>query len=169
MSPIPAQASPPAGGRSFDLTARVTRVAGDAGVIWATGTENSGISVFVQDERLVVDYNAFDDHTVVESDRPLPPGDVTLHVHLERDSRTTGWCELAIDGVPAGRATIPFYMRMISSVGASLGYDHGSPVSPRYESPFPFEGTLHEVVIQLPPTRDADAAATVARTEMARQ
>ena len=52
-------------------------------MLWATGTENSGISMFVQDDRLVVDYNAFDDHTVVESgvavpdrrrraDRPLP-------------------------------------------------------------------------------------------------
>ena len=38
---------------------------------------------------------------------------------------------------------------MMSSVGPSVGYDHGSPVSTRYQAPFPFEGTLHEVVIQL--------------------
>jgi arylsulfatase A-like enzyme len=169
MSPIPGQATASAGGRKFDLTARVSRSEGDDGVIWATGTENSGISVFVQGDRLVVDYNAFDDHTIVESDRTVPPGEVTLHVHLERDSRTTGWCEIAIDGEPAGRADIPFYMRMISSVGASIGYDHGSAVSTRYDAPFPFTGTLHEVVIELPPKRDATDDVATARTEMSRQ
>ena len=169
MSPIPGQATASAGGRSFDLTAHVTRAAGDEGVIWATGTENSGISVFVQSDRLVLDYNAFDDHTIVESDRLVPTGDVTLHVHLERDSRTTGWCEISIDGEPAGRATIPFYMRMISSVGASIGYDHGSPVSTRYAAPFTFSGTLHDVAIQLPPKRDAADAEATAHTEMSRQ
>ncbi|MFP5487649.1 MAG: arylsulfatase, partial [Acidimicrobiia bacterium] len=169
MSPIPGQATASAGGRSFDLTARITRHDGDEGVIWATGTENSGISVFVQDGRLVVDYNAFDDHTVVESDRPVPTGDVELHVRLERDSRTTGRCEIAIDGEPAGRADIAFYMRMISSVGASVGYDHGSPVSTRYTAPFPFTGTLHEVVIQLPQKRDAADVAAAQRAEMSRQ
>jgi hypothetical protein len=40
-------------------------------------------------------------------------------------------------------------MRMMSSVGPSIAYDHGSAVSNRYEAPFPFTGTLHEVVIQL--------------------
>ena len=169
MSPIPGQATASAGGRSFDLSARITRSEGDGGVIWATGTENSGISVFVQDDRFVVDYNAFDDHTIVESERDVPVGDVTLHVHLERDSRTTGWCEISIDGEPSGRGTIPLYMRMISSVGASVGYDHGSPVSTRYAAPFPFTGTLHDVVIQLPQRRDAADVDAAARTEMSRQ
>ena len=43
------------------------RAAGDEGVLCATGTENSGCRVFVQNDRLVVDYNSFNDHTVVES------------------------------------------------------------------------------------------------------
>ncbi|MGA1073942.1 MAG: arylsulfatase [Ilumatobacteraceae bacterium] len=169
MSPIPGQATASAGGRSFDLTARVTRRQGDEGVIWATGTENSGISVFVQGDRLVLDYNAFDDHTVLESDRPVPTGDAVLHVHLERDSRTTGWCELSIDGEPAGRASIPFYMRMVSSVGASVGYDHGSAVSTRYTAPFAFSGVLHDVVIQLPVKPGAADTEATARSEMSRQ
>ncbi|MBI03951.1 MAG: hypothetical protein CL468_07965 [Acidimicrobiaceae bacterium] len=68
-------------------------------------------------------------------------------------------------------------MRIISSVGASVGRDHGSAVSSRYSAPFAFTGILHEVVIQLPEHRSrilgggeakADEAAT-ARTEMSRQ
>ena len=60
-------------------------------------------------------------------------------------------------------------MRMISSVGVSIGYDRGSAVSARYRSPFVFTGTLHEVEIQLAAQRSAGAADSEARAEMARQ
>jgi arylsulfatase len=172
MSPIPSQASASLGGRAFDLTARVTRAEGDDGAIWATGNENSGMSVFVQGDRLVVDYNAFNNHTVVESTLPVPIGDSTLHVHLERDSPTTGWVEVSIDGEACGREMIPFYMRMVSSVGSSVGSDHGSAVSDRYHAPFRFAGELHEVEVQLPVRRSAEAradAAATERSEMSRQ
>ena len=169
MSPIPGQATVAPVGRRFDLTAKVTRRQGDSGVIWATGTENSGVTVFVQDDRLVVDYNAFNDHTILESAIPIPDGNATLQVTFERTSRTAGWCELAIDGRPVGRAELPFMMRMVSSVGASVGYNHGSAVSERYDAPFAFEGTLHEVIIELPQRRDTNDAQATARSEMARQ
>ena len=173
MSPMPAEAAASVGGRNFDLTARVTRAAGDEGVIWATGTENSGISVFVQGDRLVVDYNAFDEHTVVESSVAVPVGDAELGVRIRRTGGSTGKVELLVDGAECGSAALPLLMRMISSVGASVGYDHGSAVSPRYTAPFRFAGTLHDVTIQLLTRQEVDAEAAVlaARTaaEMARQ
>ena len=52
-------------------------------------------------------------------------------------------------GRPCGRADVPFAMHIISSVGPSVGYDHGSPVSERYRGHFPFEGTLHKVDIDV--------------------
>ncbi|MEO1061821.1 MAG: arylsulfatase [Actinomycetota bacterium] len=168
MSPIPGQASAAIGGRSFELTARIDRSAGDAGVVYATGTENSGLSVFVEGDRLVVDYNAFDDHTIVESDRLVPVGSSELQVRFTRRGRG-GEVALSIDGVDAGSAELPLYMRMISSVGASVGFDHGSAVSNRYTAPNPFTGTLHEVVIQLAAARARGADAAVARAEQARQ
>ena len=76
---------------------------------------------------------------------------------------------MGVDGVAAGSAEVPFFMRMISSVGASVGSDHGSPVSARYAAPFPFAGTLHEVVIDLGAPRAEGAAAADARAGMARQ
>jgi arylsulfatase len=60
-------------------------------------------------------------------------------------------------------------MRMISSAGASVGFDHGSPVSRRYHGAFPFTGTLHEVVIQLAGPRRSDVGAAEAAQEMSRQ
>ena len=169
MSPIPAQASAAIGGRSFDLTARVRTVAGDEGVLWSTGTENAGISVFVQDGRLVVDYNAFDDHTVVVSDVEVPEGDCELGARFRRTGPGTGSVEVVVDGAPAGRGELALFMRVISSVGSSIGFDHGSAVSPRYGPPFPFTGTLEEVEIALLGRSTPQADEATASGEMSRQ
>lgn len=169
MAPIPAGASATTGGRWFDLSAVVTFEEGDEGVLWSTGTENSGVSVFVQQGRLVVDYNAFNDHTVIESTQAIPTGEAALHVRLERTGRTTGWCEVSINGEACGRADIPYYMRMVSSVGSSVGYDHGSSVSGRYDAPFAFSGHLHEVVVRIPERKSVAESTATAQAEMNRQ
>jgi len=181
MSPLPGQASAAIGGRSFDLTARIERAEGDAGVLFATGTENSGLSVFVLNDRLVVDYNAFDDHTIIESEMVLPSGACEVLARFRRTAASAGRVDLVVDGQRAGGADLPLYMKMMSSVGPSIGYDHGSAVSTRYRAPFAFSGTLHEVVIELVARRtaqdsaphtdptDDEIAATEQRTEMGRQ
>ena len=168
MSPLPAQAGAPIGGRNADIGARVTLTRGDAGVLYATGTANSGLALFVQDGRLVLDYNAFGAHTVIESGE-LPVGDVTLGAQLRRGEGRAGSLAVLVDGVEHARADVDLYMRIMSSVGPSVGYDHGSPVSPRYAAPFPFSGVLHEIVIQTNPEQFADTAAAEAAAELTRQ
>ena len=167
MSPMPGQASAAIGGRAFDLTATVTRETGQDGVIYATGTENSGVSIFVQNDRLVVDYNAFDEHTILESDVEIPSGDSTLVASLRRGDGMVG--SIAVNGVDAGSVDLPLFMRMMSSVGPSVASDHGSAVSNRYEAPFPFAGKIHEVVIQLLSPHDLAAREAAATSEMSRQ
>mgnify|MGYP001382285989 CR=1 FL=1 len=169
MSPLPGQAGAAIGGRSFDLSARVTLAEGDEGVLFATGTENAGLSVFVQAGRLVLDYNAFGDHTVLESAVALTPGDHDLVVQLRRLDGRAGTAALLVDGEPSGSVDLTLFMRMMSSIGPSIGGDHGSAVSERYAAPYAFTGTLHEVVIQASPDRFGDTAATAARAEMSRQ
>ncbi|WBP96976.1 arylsulfatase [Mycolicibacterium neoaurum] len=168
-SPIPPQAFAPIGGTSFDLTARVTRADGQDGVLWATGTENSGIALFVQDDHLVVDYNAFGEHTVVISTRALPAGDAVLTARFRRGDHRGGTVDLEIDSVPVGHADLPLYMLMISSVGSSIGYDHGSAVSDRYRSPFAFRGILHEITVDLVSAPPTGSDAVASRAAMARQ
>ena len=146
MAPLPAQVSPSLGGRGFDMTATIDRPVGAGGVLYATGTENSGISFFVQDDRLVLDYNCFDDHHVLESSVEVPTGPSTVSVRFRREG-AGGTITLLVDGTPCGEMTVPFAMHIISSVGPSVGYDHGSPVSNRYRGHFPFEGTLHKVEV----------------------
>ena len=146
MAPLPAQVAPGMGGKGFDLAATIDRPAGAGGVLFATGTENSGLSVFVQGDRLVFDYNCFNDHHVVESGVEVPVGTSVVGVRFRREG-AGATAVLYVDGVACGDLALPFAMHIISSVGPSVGYDHGSPVSERYSGHFPFEGTLHKVDI----------------------
>ena len=170
MTPIPTRTAAPLTARIVDITARVTSRPDDEGVLLATGNENAGCSVFVQNGRLVVDYNAFDDHTIVESSIEVPTGDCTLSVHLERGGlEGGGWVEVSIDGQACGRGTIPRYLLTFASVGLSVGEDRGSAVSTRYQAPFAFTGTLHDVTVQLPDGRDSSHDDASAKSEWARQ
>jgi arylsulfatase len=169
MSPLPGQAAPALGGRGWDMAATIERPEGAGGVLYASGNENSGVSLFVQDDHLVFDYNCFGDHHVVVSEGTVPVGPSVIGVHFLRTGGG-GEATLVIDGQPGGSLEVPFVMTMISSVGPSVGYDHGSPVSERYSAPFPFEGTLQRLDVVLtrgsPSKGEAEAAQ---RAAMSRQ
>jgi len=106
---------------------------------------------------------------VLLSDVEVPVGDSTVTVRFRRADERSGSVEVAIGDVDAGNAPLPLFMRMISSVGSSIGHDHGSAVSPRYAAPFAFQGTLHELVIQLAEGRQPGLIEVEARAEMSRQ
>jgi arylsulfatase len=169
MSPIPAQVGPAIGGRNYTMTARIDRPAGADGVLFATGTENSGVSFFVQDGRLVFDYNYFGEHHAVVSDRDVPVGESEVAVRFERTGPSTGRATLVVAGEDAGVLELSKLMGMMSSVGPSVGYDHGSAVSDRYEAPFPFAGRLQCLDNDVDPTgkyrrqREIEHAAEMAR------
>ncbi len=56
-----------------------------------------------------------------------------------------------MDGTECGTIEIQFVMLIISSIGPSVGFGYGSPVSRRYASPNPFEGNLIRVDITIVP------------------
>jgi len=148
MAPVPAQAGAAIGGRSFLMTAAIDRGVDDEGVLYATGTENSGLSLFVQGERLVFDYNYFGEHHVLESERVVPVGPSEVGVRFARDG-TGAVATLLIDGADAGSLALEKIMGIMSSTGPSVGYDNGSAVSDRYQAPFRFGGRLHHVDIDV--------------------
>ncbi|MGI9600360.1 MAG: sulfatase-like hydrolase/transferase [Acidimicrobiales bacterium] len=169
MSPLAAQAAAPINGRSYDMKAEITRTAGDNGVLYATGTQNAGISFFVHDDHLVFDYNAFDAHTVVTSAEPVPEGDSVVEVQVRRTGRSTGTITLLIDGQSVAHDEIPLFLGMMSSTGPTVGSDGGSAVSLLYQAPNPFQGRLAVVDIQLVSrSGDGDKQAE-SRSEMSRQ
>jgi arylsulfatase len=67
-----------------------------------------------------------------------------------------------------GICHVPLAMRIMSSIGHSIGFDHGSPVSTRYSSPNAFEGTLHQIEIETGKLTRFDAEVAAAEA-MARQ
>ncbi|MGI9612625.1 MAG: arylsulfatase [Acidimicrobiales bacterium] len=168
MTQIPTRTAASLTDSAVDITARITGTAGDEGALIATGNATCGFTMFVQNGRLVVDYNAFDDHTVLESAVEVPVGDSTLSAHLEREG-SAGWVEVSVDGTSCGRADIPLYLSTFTSTGASVGMDHGSAVSARYAAPFTFTGTLHDVTVQLPGGRDPQSDDAMAESEWSRQ
>ncbi|HWA64947.1 MAG TPA: arylsulfatase [Mycobacteriales bacterium] len=167
MSPLPAQAGATLAGNRFAMTATITRAAGDDGVLLATGTANAGLSWFVEDDRLVLDYNGFGDHTVCVSDTQLPVGDCQVGLRFTRDGGA-GDFELLIGDIVAGSCHVPMAMRIMSSIGHSIGFDHGSPVSPRYASPNAFAGTIHRIEIETGKLSRFDAEVAAAEA-MSRQ
>ena len=116
----PSRPSPPRRARDrrsqLGPDATIERAAGAGGVLFATGTENRGVSVFVVDDRLVFDYNCFGDHHVATSTRPCRsarPPSASASVGSASGTEAT----LVIDGEDSGAVEVPFVMSMISSVG----------------------------------------------------
>jgi arylsulfatase len=171
VSPIPPQAAAGIGGRSWDLTAYIDRPRAAQGVLMATGTQNAGMSLFVQNDRLVFDYNIFNDHYVLESEEDVPTGPSQVGVRFRRGQNDAD-ATLVINGRDAGTIHLPFLMRIISSIGLSIGRDHGSPVSLAYRDEFAFEGHLSRLDIQLVAqgvAHSSEQGETAAREGMARQ
>ncbi|MEM6931547.1 MAG: tetratricopeptide repeat protein, partial [Myxococcota bacterium] len=123
IAPLPSQAGATLGGRSFEAIATVRREAGQDGVLFATGTENSGIAFFVKDDHLVFDYNAFDTHTIIRSTTPIAPGATSLKAQFLRGPSRTATVTLSVDGTVVGSGDIAWMMSTISSVGMSVALD----------------------------------------------
>ena len=67
------------------------------------------------------------------------------------------------------KRTVPAVIET-SGEGLCCGYDSGLPVTPEYEAPFRFTGTIHEVVVDLvdnpqPAGDDGEALLRAAWTE----
>jgi arylsulfatase len=168
LSLVPPQAAAGIGGRSWDLQARVERDAGAGGVVMAMGNENAGLSFFVQDDRLIFDYNIFGEHHVLESNRSVPAGESTIGVKFRRDQNDAE-VTLTLNGDDVGTKHLPLIMRIISTSGMGIGRDFASPVSTYYDDEFPFEGRIERVDIQLITESRSDEKETAAREGMARQ
>ena len=134
--------------RSCRITAPIDYASGDEGVLFAHGDQGGGYSVYLEDGRLFLAYNAYGTlHTVdggelAEGSRTVTldlvaPGSLRWHVDLRADGESVG----RLDDVPMLMAMAPFQ-------GIDVGIDRRSPVSwPVYErhGPFPYSGTLDPV------------------------
>ena len=152
---LPATAAP-----RFDGSHRITADAvippsGAAGVILSEGTRSGGFVLYVKGGRLIYENNTTTARDVIVSDVAIPSGPIELAYEFHRETTpVSGTGRLYINGKLVGEAKLARVAwdvmggyNMPGSFG--IGQAYGSPVSPAFELPFRFTGTLRRVRVEL--------------------
>jgi arylsulfatase len=138
-------------GRSHTITAEVDRTdPSQAGVLLAIGGRFAGWTFYVQRNRLVYEHNYVGlERYVITSDTEVPIGPCALGMRFERTDRLAGNVTLLIDGAEVGKGEVAKTCLITGFEPLDCGQDTQTPVSPAYDSPFRFTGTLKKVVLEV--------------------
>ena len=162
---LPGRVAPTLNGRAYTITADVVIPEdGGNGVIIAQGGRQGGLSLFVKDQRVIYEVNAYGNRAgQLVASETLKPGKAHIVLNLIPDAadsvkkETTpfsprfsiaGVAELTINGQAQGQA-------MFENVNATysetldIGSDLGSPVSSDYKSPNRFNGKIDKVTVEI--------------------
>ncbi len=155
LSRVPSGAAPFVMGRSYAMTARASLTGRDDGVLVSCGSVSGGYVLYVQDGRLVHDYNYYGRIFRVSADlgEVVSGGGADEHdltYCFEQTGELSGVGSLLIDRNRVASVDLPeTYRHFMDWAGLELGRDALSPVSGGYRAPFPFSGTIHHVTFTL--------------------
>ena len=136
---------------NWEISADIERTASAVeGVLFAAGNMSGGISFYVQNNRLKLDYNARMTIFKGATGSALPAGRVTVGARFT-SAGGTGRVALLIDGEDTGEVLIPSAGGAAGRGGADVGADRLSPVTDSYSAPFPFAGTIHTLDVVITP------------------
>ena len=145
--------------RSYSIAVEVDVESEDAsGVLFSHGARFGGHSLYVKDRTLKYVYNFVGSmEQVVESEREIPTGPVTLGASFVREGDAmpaTGTLSLYIDDEKVGEGRISTQPGNFSLVGEGLnvGKDPGEPVTSDYAGTHPFAftgGTIRQAVVDV--------------------
>ncbi|MEA3057148.1 MAG: hypothetical protein QOD30_2580 [Actinomycetota bacterium] len=166
---LPADVSPPLGGKSWTITAEVDVPDGGVeGVVYARGGHNCGHSFFVRDGELHFDYNALGTHHRATARVDLRPGRHELGARFDRAGKG-GTLTLVHDTEDLVSIEIPKIVRMLGSLGTDIGHNSLSPVVDDYDAPFRFTGTIDRITFRMQPRPDPADVAALARAELSKE
>lgn len=169
LSHLPAEASPPLGGRAWTLTLDVDVPTGPVeGVLYARGGHNVGHTFFIQDGVLHFDYNALGTHHRASAPVALAPGAHVLTARFDR-AGSGGILTIGVDGEDRAGVEVPKIIRMLGSTGTDFGSNSLSPVVDDYESPFAFTGTVRRAHFDIRSRADAAELEATARAELSKE
>jgi arylsulfatase len=146
-------------GQSFNITVDVEiRSKNDQGVLFATGSEFDGLSLYIKNGRFEVAHNTGTVVRYLESNIPVPLGKSKLKLAFSyiapKDSKDgnapAGTEAIYINDRKAGERNIiasEGYIAIYKD-GIDVGKDRNSPVTNRYNTPFAFTGKLNYVTIE---------------------
>ena len=150
--PIAEDALPGMGG-GFRLHADIDVAADASGIVCALGDWNNGWAVYLLDGRPNVAFNLFGEAHVARSGDTLPGGAVRLTVGFRRTHPGGGPVTLLVDDVEVASVELPIdlpFRWQIGGTGLRLAADHGFPVCDDYATPFPLDGEVALVTIEIP-------------------
>ena len=176
---VPFFAGPKVVNRPHAITAdAVIPEAGAEGVLICQGSGVGGWSFYVQGGKLHYTHNYLRRASYsVSSPDPLPAGRHQLRFEFEPTGKpdipsgrgTPGRAQLYVDGKLVGQAEFPVTTPLgFNPGGLTCGANPGSPITPAYQAPFTFTGTLHTVTLDLSGDVITDTEAEM-RMAMARQ
>jgi arylsulfatase A-like enzyme/uncharacterized membrane protein len=155
-------------GRSYAIEAKITAPENAEGVLVANADFIGGFGLWVDEQRrLHHTYSFLGVETYRQvSTKPIPTGDVTVRMLFESEQPTPGsgghvtlWADDQLIGEGDMPQTVP--LAFSSYAGMDVGRDNGLVVDRDYEdkAPYPFTGTVHEVVFDLKPAhQEAEVA-----------
>lgn len=122
------------------------------GVLYAVGGSGGGLSVYMEDGRLIYEYNMMIIENYKTQTEKIPAGkhQIVIETKIEKPAGP-GDVVITIDGKPAARATVARTVPAAFSATESfdVGVDLGSTVSLAYEEkrPFAFDGRIETVKV----------------------
>jgi arylsulfatase len=158
-APLAFAAAPRLVNRRYSITARVAVPDSEVeGVLLTQGSRHAGFAFFMDDGHLRFVHNYVGLRRFgVSSAEPVAPGEATLRFEFEPTTEMDllngrgpgGLARLFVDGALAGASEWEFTTPiMIGVLGMSCGYAAFDSVDPSlYSAPFPFTGTIHDVVV----------------------
>ncbi|WP_185909139.1 hypothetical protein [Streptomyces sp. WAC01280] len=176
---LPPSVAPRVLNRPHSITADV-EIPGDGaeGVLMSQGSMAGGWSFYIKDGKLTYVHNYLRRgfYTVTSTD-PVPTGHHELRFEFEPTGKpdlaagkgTPGRAQFYVDRQLVGEADFPVTTPiMFNPGGLTCGANPGQPVTPDYQAPFRFSGTIHTVTIDLSGELIVDADSEM-RMHMARQ
>jgi hypothetical protein len=129
--------------RSLTITARIETLA-DNGVLVAQGGTSHGYSLYLNDGVLTLAIRRSNKQWLTTSNEKLPAAPVTVKAMLSKDGQVV----LSVNEKTVATGRFPGGVASHPVDGLQIGRDDGGEVGD-YQAPFPFQGKLNEVVIEL--------------------
>ncbi len=156
---IPEGSAPPIYQRTHTITASIdVGEDGAQGVIVAEGGSAGGYALYVEEGKLVYEYNFFGkERNKIVSAAKLPSGKVQVEMDYQQKPITKanpavgGTVTLSVNGKQVARGEVPHVVpsRFSATETLDIGADLGSTVSEDYTAPHAFNGKIEKVDIEL--------------------
>ena len=150
---IPEAYSPNVKNKDHTITAYVNNPEGGSqGVLMAAGGIYTGYAFYVEDNKPVYYYNAYnEDRYKIKGTEALPAGDVVIEARYVAGENLTATVTLHVNGKQVGQGNVERVVPGTYSLSETfdVGQDTGSPVSKDYDRDNVFTGELDRVVIKI--------------------